>query len=153
MTLIEGGADILDLGGESSRPGAREVGASEERRRIIPLVEAIRRRSDIPISVDTRKGEVARAALGAGANMINDISALADDPALVKLAAETEVPVVLMHKRGTPANMQDNPSYENPVEEILAELLAAADRALEAGGAARKDHPGSRHRLWKTAAG
>lgn len=133
MTLVEEGADILDIGGESSRPGSNYLKASEERRRVIPLIKAIRRRSGIPISVDTRKGEVARAALEAGANIINDISALTDDPSLKKLAAEAGVPVVLMHKRGSPANMQDNPSYEDPVEEVLEELLEAAAQALKGG--------------------
>ncbi len=131
--MIDEGADILDLGGESSRPGSSYVEAEEEIRRVVPAVEGIRRFSDIPVSVDTRKAETARRALNAGADIINDISALRDDPGLSVLAAERGAPVILMHMRGTPETMQRNPRYEDPVPEIRKELGEWARRAREAG--------------------
>jgi len=117
--MIAGGADILDIGGESTRPGSDYVDEEKERSRVIPVIEEIRNFSTIPISVDTRKADVAAAALEAGADMINDISALEDDPELVSLLAEKGVPVILMHKQGTPKNMQDDPRYEDPVADII----------------------------------
>jgi dihydropteroate synthase len=118
MQLVAEGADILDIGGESSRPGAEPVSLEEELRRTIPVIAALRSKTDIPISIDTYKGEVARAALEAGADMINDISALRFDPSMAKLAAETEAPVILMHMQGTPRDMQQHPHYEDCVAEI-----------------------------------
>ncbi len=125
------GADILDLGGESSRPGAEYVPVEAELERVVPVVEALRARTGIPISVDTRKAAVARAALDAGADMVNDISALRDDPELGPLVAARGVPVVLMHMRGTPRTMQLEPHYDDVVAEVadeLAEFAAAAER-------------------------
>ena len=111
--MIAEGADYLDVGGESSRPGSSYVSVEEELERTIPLVRAIRRVSTtIPISIDTRKAPVARAAIDAGATMINDISGLRDDPGMAALAAERAVDVCIMHMRGTPATMQDNPRSE-----------------------------------------
>lgn len=133
VRMIAEGADILDIGGESSRPGSDYVSLDEELERVIPVVEGIRERSDIPLSIDTRKSSVAAAALEAGADIINDISALQDDPALAPLAAEKGVPVVLMHKKGVPKTMQENPEYADPVSEITAELKARAEAAMSAG--------------------
>ncbi len=127
--LIREGADILDIGGESSRPGAQPVPAEEELRRVIPVIRAIRAESNVPISVDTYKASVAEAALEAGANMVNDISALRFDPQMVSVVARARVPVVLMHMQGEPRTMQQNPVYTDVVREIkefLAERIAFA---------------------------
>jgi dihydropteroate synthase len=121
LKLIEQGADILDIGGESSRPGSDPVGAEEEKNRILPVLEKIRRQSsDALISVDTTKAEVARAALDAGADIINDISAGRFDTELLKLAAERRTPIILMHMLGIPKTMQADPHYENLLEDIKA---------------------------------
>jgi dihydropteroate synthase len=131
------GASIIDLGGESSRPGAAYVSAQEELDRVIPVVEGIRSRSGIAVSVDTRKSAVARAALDAGADIVNDISALEDDPLLGPLCAERGAAVVLMHKKGIPENMQSAPAYADVVGEVRDYLAAAALRA-EAWGIRRE---------------
>ncbi len=120
--LIREGADILDIGGESTRPGAQEVPVPEELDRVIPVIEALRRHFDIPISVDTRKAPVAQEALRAGADWINDISALRHDPDMVRVAREYGAPVVLMHMQGTPQTMQQNPTYKDVVQEVYAFL-------------------------------
>jgi dihydropteroate synthase len=127
------GAGIIDLGAESTRPGAAYISAGEEQERLIPVIEAVRRRSRIPLSVDTRKADVARACLEAGADLINDISALEDDPGMGRVCREKKAAVILMHKRGTPENMQDNPSYGDAAAEVGAYLGAAADRAMAQG--------------------
>lgn len=127
------GAAMVDIGGESSRPGSAYVDADEELRRVVPVVAGIRRRSSIPISVDTRKAVVARAALDAGADIINDISALRDDPALGPLCAERGCGVVLMHMKGDPATMQDAPSYADAVVEVRSFLAESVRRALAYG--------------------
>ncbi len=131
--LIAEGADILDIGGESSRPGSAYVSADEETARIIPLIQAVRRISDIPISVDTRKASVMQAALEAGADILNDISALEDDAALPELAAQAEIPVILMHKRGTPKTMQQNTAYRDVFSEVDRYLTARAAFAEQCG--------------------
>jgi dihydropteroate synthase len=118
MQLIEEGADILDVGGESTRPGSDTIPVEEEIRRIIPVITEIRKNSDTLISVDTTKSEVSRRALDAGADILNDISALRLDQEVVTLAAERKVPVILMHMKGSPKTMQVNPSYDNLLEEI-----------------------------------
>ncbi len=138
LRMITAGADILDLGGESSRPGSDYVSVDAELQRVVPVVESIRRESGVPLSVDTRKAVVARAALDAGADMINDISALRDDAELARLVAERRVPVVLMHMRGTPRTMQQNPQYDDTVGEIAEELRQFADGAQRAGVQARQ---------------
>ncbi|MFL5263045.1 MAG: dihydropteroate synthase [Anaeromyxobacteraceae bacterium] len=131
--LLAEGADLVDLGGESTRPGAQEVPADEEIRRVVPVVRALRARGcTAPISVDTRKAEVARAALDAGADLVNDVSALAD-PALAALVAERGAPVVLMHMRGTPADMASRAVYGDVVGEVERELAAALARAVALG--------------------
>lgn len=131
--MIAGGADILDIGGESSRPGADYVDADTELARVIPAIEAIRSRWDIPISIDTRKAIVAEQALRAGADIVNDISALGEDPELAPVCARYSVPVILMHKKGIPATMQDKPYYEDCVGEVLQSLLASAQHAESQG--------------------
>jgi len=129
-TLIEEGAQILDIGGESTRPGAEPVSVAEELRRVLPVIEGVRKRyPNIPISIDTTKAEVARAALDAGASIINDISAGRFDPSMMSLAAERGVPIVLVHMQGTPQTMQRNPTYSDVVNEVfefLKERIAIA---------------------------
>jgi len=118
--LIADGADILDIGGESTRPFAEPVAAEEELRRVIPVIEAVRRKYRIPISIDTTKAVVADQALKAGADIINDISALRKDPEMLALVKSTSVPVIIMHMQGTPADMQVKPVYTDVTREILA---------------------------------
>jgi dihydropteroate synthase len=133
--MLNEGADIIDIGGESTRPGAEPVAADEQIRRVVPVVEAIRRQvsADIPISIDTTLSAVAKAALAAGADIINDISAGRDDEAILALAAETDASIILMHSQGTPKTMQDNPYYDDVVQEVLAALQLQIDAALKAG--------------------
>lgn len=131
LRLVEEGADILDIGGESTRPGAGEVSVEEELRRVIPVIEALANRVSVPISIDTSKPVVMRAALAAGAGMINDVYALRREGAL-DAAAELGVPVVLMHMLGEPRAMQDAPVYEDVVAEVhrfLAERIFACEMA------------------------
>ena len=131
LKLAEEGAAILDIGGESTRPGAQAVAVEEELRRVIPVIEALATRVSIPISIDTRKPEVMRAAVAAGAGMINDIYGLRNDGAL-DTAAELNVPVVLMHMQGEPRTMQDAPQYDDVVGEVhrfLAERIFVAELA------------------------
>ncbi len=118
VAMVADGADIIDIGGESTRPGAAPVAASEELRRILPVIEGLRARSDVPISIDTRRAAVAAAAIDAGADIINDVSALRHDMEMAGVAARTGAPVVLMHMQGTPQTMQREPSYRNVVEEV-----------------------------------
>lgn len=131
--LIEEGADILDIGGESSRPGAHKISEREEIGRVVPVIEAIRRSTDLPISVDTTKAAVAEEALRAGATWINDISGGRFDSNMARIASQTACPVVLMHSRKTPADMQNNPSYDNVVPEINTELMESVDRFVSQG--------------------
>ena len=118
--LVVSGADIIDVGGESTRPFAKPVTVQEELNRVIPAISAIRSAYSIPISIDTTKAEVARQALTAGANIINDISALRKDPAMLTLVRETSVPIIIMHMQGTPGDMQVKPDYDNVIKEIAA---------------------------------
>jgi dihydropteroate synthase len=136
MEMAGQGADIIDVGGESSRPGAEPVSAEVEAQRVLPVIEEIRRRSDMPISIDTYHAATARAALDAGADMVNDISALRFDPEMARLIAERRVPVILMHMLGTPRSMQQNPSYDNCVEEI-AEFFRERIAFCEQSGISR----------------
>ncbi|MFZ0212661.1 MAG: dihydropteroate synthase [Candidatus Acidiferrales bacterium] len=123
------GADILDIGGESTRPGSMGVPVEEELRRILPVITALRRRLKIPISIDTQKAEVAEAAIAAGAEMVNDISALQADPEVVEIARRRGVPVILMHMRGTPRTMQKGPFARDVVADVLEGLRRAIIRA------------------------
>jgi dihydropteroate synthase len=131
--MIREGADIIDIGGESTRPFSEPVSEFEEIERVIPVIEAIAHRVKIPISIDTRKAEVGRQALAVGASMINDISALRGDPVLAEVAADSGVPVILMHMKGTPGNMQVSPAYDDLFGEIGAFLKQAVDRAEKRG--------------------
>jgi dihydropteroate synthase len=120
--MIAAGADLLDIGGESTRPGAEPVPVDLELERVIPIIAAIREQSDIPISIDTTKAEVARQALAAGADIINDVSALRFESLMVEVAAKSGVPVILMHMQGIPRTMQQNPFYASLFSEIIAFL-------------------------------
>jgi dihydropteroate synthase len=138
LEMFEEGAAIVDLGGESTRPSsygdAEAVPAAEEIGRVVPVVEAIRRETGRPLSVDTRKAEVARAALAAGADLVNDVSALRHDARMAAIVAETGAALLLMHMRGDdPRTMQADTAYSHPVAEVASELAAAASRALDAG--------------------
>jgi len=133
ISMIKEGADILDIGGESSRPGSTEIDDDEQIKRVIPVIQEIRKISMIPISIDTRSARVAERALDAGADIINDISALRHDASMAALAAEREVPVILMHMKGNPTTMQLHPQYGNTTQEIHDALLRFADRAMSAG--------------------
>jgi len=131
LRLIEQGADLIDIGGESTRPGATPVGVDQELQRVIPVIAALAKQVAVPISIDTSKPEVMRAAVAAGAGMINDVRALRADGAL-ETAADLAVPVVLMHMQGEPAGMQDAPQYDDVVAEVqrfLAERLFACEMA------------------------
>lgn len=118
IRFVEQGADILDIGGESTRPFSQPVTAEEELRRVIPAIKKIRRECSLPISIDTSKAEVAEAALDEGADIINDVTALRGDPEMGPLAARRDVPVILMHMKGTPETMQSNPSYTDVIAEV-----------------------------------
>ena len=130
--MISDGAQIIDIGGESTRPGASDVSVDEECQRVIPVIEAIREISDIPISIDTSKTEVMRQAISSGASMINDVNALRADGA-VELAAELDVPVCIMHMQGSPRTMQHTPSYKDVVQEVKTFLEERIDVCLKAG--------------------
>lgn len=132
--MVEEGAAIIDVGGESTRPGAAPVTLEEELRRVIPVIEALHASVSVPVSIDTRKPEVMRAAVAAGAGLINDVCAL-QAPGAIGTAAGLGVPVCLMHMQGIPESMQDNPDYRDVVGEVQAFLLGRA-RACEAGGIA-----------------
>ncbi len=136
--LAAAGADVLDIGGESTRPGADPVGAQEELSRVIPVIEGLA--GVAPISIDTSKAEVASAAIGAGASIVNDVTALAGDTGMAAVCAGNGVEVVLMHMPGEPRTMQDDPHYDDPVTEIRDFLLGRVEAATVAGIA--------RERIW-----
>jgi dihydropteroate synthase len=127
------GADIIDIGGESTRPGAEPVPAAEELARVLPVLEALRGRLAVPISIDTYKGDVARAAVGAGAVMVNDISGLRRDPSLAGAVADTGAALILMHTRGRPATMYAGAVYEDVVADVIDELRHSIRTAVDAG--------------------
>jgi len=133
LQMREEGADIIDIGGESTRPGSEPVPVEEELRRTIPVIEAIAKEIPIPISIDTYKAEVAQRALDAGASIVNDISGLRFDPEMAKVVSEYKVPVVVMHIRGKPKDMQINPVYEALIPEIMDYLRGSIRLALDAG--------------------
>ncbi len=132
LRMQDAGADIIDVGGESTRPGAEALGATEELQRVMPVIEAIVPKLSVPVSIDTGKPEVMRAAVAAGAALINDVYALRHDGALAA-AAELGVPVCLMHMQGRPREMQDEPAYEDVVAEVKAFLLRRADACRQHG--------------------
>lgn len=135
LEMVEQGADIIDIGGESTRPGAERIDATEQKRRVLDVIAGLRKElpSNINISIDTTLSEVAKAALDAGATMLNDVSAGREDESLLKLAASSNVPICLMHMQGEPGVMQDNPSYENVTREVSEYLLERAKHAESLG--------------------
>ncbi|MGC1306365.1 MAG: dihydropteroate synthase [Phormidesmis sp.] len=138
QALVEAEVDILDIGGQSTRPGSRQISVAEEGDRTVPLIKAIRAAAhdwlrDIPISIDTTRAEVARAAIAAGADIINDISGGTYESDIFKTAAEFDKPIILMHLRGTPETMQQMTDYDDLMGEIVSFLAAQADRAVAAG--------------------
>ena len=133
LKMIEDGADIIDIGGESTRPGSCYVTEEEELSRVIPVLKALRKKTDIPVSIDTRKAAVMRAAVDEGADILNDVSAMEDDSDMVSLVSERKIPVVIMHKRGIPSDMQSNTAYGNIVDEVASYLAERAVYAWKAG--------------------
>jgi len=133
LEMVREGADILDIGGESTRPGAVPVEAEEELRRILPVISGLKQVCDVPLSIDTMKSRVAAPAMAAGAEIINDISGLMHDPDMARVAAETGAGLVLMHMRGTPRTMQQHPAYQDVTAEVRERLEAAYHQALAAG--------------------
>ncbi len=131
--LVAMGADILDIGGESSRPFADPVSKEKEIERVVPVIKELSHQIDIPISIDTVKSEVAKQALDAGASMINDISSFEKDPGLADLAAQKNVPVIMMHMKGTPETMQVNPEYNDLIKEINDYFIQRVDYAVKKG--------------------
>lgn len=133
LQLVEEGSDIIDIGGESTRPGSESIPAEEEINRVIPVITALKKRTEVLISVDTTKSEVAKAALDSGADIINDISSLRFDPQMASLAAQEDVPVILMHMKGTPRTMQVHPTYKDVLHEVKTFLRESIDRAQASG--------------------
>jgi dihydropteroate synthase len=133
LRMVDEGADILDIGGESTRPGSEPVTLDEEFRRTLPVIEALHHRISVPISIDTYKSEVALRALQAGASMVNDISGMTFDPEMPKVISRFKVPVVLMHIKGTPKDMQKNPVYEALIPEITDYFRTCIRNAGESG--------------------
>lgn len=133
VQLVEEGADLLDIGAESTRPGALPVDEEEEHRRLIPVVAAVAKAVSVPISVDTSKAAVARAAIDAGAVMINDVTALRGDTTMVEVVAKTGAGLVLMHMQGTPETMQRSPHYDDVIEDITRFLAERARFAMDRG--------------------
>jgi dihydropteroate synthase len=132
LKMVAEGAAIIDIGAESTRPGAEPVSTDEQTRRVVPVIEALYKKIDVPISIDTNRSEVAKTALQAGAAIINDITALSDER-MGELSAEEQVPVILMHMQGTPATMQIEPKYKDVVSEVCRFLLNKAKRAEQFG--------------------
>lgn len=132
------GADIIDIGGESSRPGAEPVDSDEEQARVLPVIEAIRKKSDIPISIDSYHAATVESALDAGADIVNDISALRSDSRMAEVVASKKVPVTLMHMKGTPRDMQQDPHYDNCLAEILEFFVERIEFAQDCGIAKSK---------------
>lgn len=133
LELVAEGADILDIGGESTRPQATPVSEAEELRRVLPVIEALAGRVTVPLSIDTQKPAVARAALGRGARIVNDIAATRDDPAMRRVVAETGAGYICMHMQGTPRTMQTRPHYEDVVREVREWFARELERLAAAG--------------------
>ncbi len=133
LAMQRAGADILDIGGESTRPGSQGTSAEEELARVLPVLERLRGRLKIPMSIDTQKAAVAEVAAAAGAEIINDVSALRSDPALAEVARRRRLPLILMHRRGTPRTMQKRPFARNAVADVTRGLREALARARKAG--------------------
>lgn len=133
LQLAGDGADLIDIGGESTRPYSKGISADEEMNRVIPVIEALKKELRIPISIDTLKAQVAREALRSGASMVNDISALRLDPEMASVVAQAGVPVILMHMKGTTADMQVAPTYGDVASEIITFLRSAMEQAVRSG--------------------
>ena len=133
LNMIDAGTDIIDIGGESTRPGSEPVSHAEQIKRVVPVIDGLSAQTDIPISIDTTSSTVAAAAIDAGASIINDISALRFDPKMAALAAETSAPVILMHMQGRPDTMQTDPAYANVIQEVKNFLASRIDLAVAAG--------------------
>ena len=133
LQMVADGADIIDVGGESTRPGALEVSAREEIERVAPVIAELQRRTDVPISVDTIKADVAREALAAGARIVNDVSALTHDPAMIEVVKGSGAGVVLMHMQGTPRTMQKRPQYNEVVSDVAGYLKGRAEDLVARG--------------------
>jgi len=133
LELVGQGADLLDIGGESTRPYSQPVETAEELKRVLPVVQALAAQTDVPLSIDTSKAAVAEAALAAGAQVINDVTGLEGDPGMLPLAVESGAGVCAMHMQGTPQNMQDTPQYEDVVQEIYDYLQQRRDQLADAG--------------------
>jgi dihydropteroate synthase len=133
LELVNQGVDIIDVGGESTRPGAKAISLKDEINRVVPVIKGIRSVSSIPISIDTYKSEVAKKALDSGANIINDISGLNFDSKMIDIVKEYSVPLVIMHIKGTPQNMQVNPHYDNIIDEIISYFEKRINLCLDYG--------------------
>ena len=133
LAMIDNGADIIDVGGESTRPFSDPVSLDEEISRVIPVIEGIRKESDVCISIDTTKSEVATAALNSGASLINDVSAMEVDPLMVDVALKFDCPIIIMHMKGNPKSMQDNPQYESLISDIKDYLQERVDFIVSKG--------------------
>ena len=133
LEMIDEGADIIDIGGESTRPFSNPVSLKEEISRVVPVIEGIRKESDVCISIDTTKSQVAIAALNSGASVINDVSAMEVDPLMVDVALKFDCPLIIMHMKGTPKNMQDDPQYESLISDIKDYLLDRIDFIISKG--------------------
>ena len=131
--MIEDGADIIDIGGESTRPGSEYIDSKEEIKRVLPFLKEFRKKTDFPVSIDTRKSETAEITLSNGADIINDISALSEDPDLVSVVLKYDADIILMHKKGLPSDMQSNPEYTDAVTEIKKYLEKQAAFAVGYG--------------------
>ena len=133
LAMIDNGADIIDVGGESTRPFSDPVSLDEEISRVIPVIEGIRKESDVCISIDTTKSEVATAALNSGASSINDVSAMEVDPLMIDVALKFDCPIIIMHMKGTPKSMQENPQYESLISDIKDYLQERVDFIVSKG--------------------
>ena len=133
LEMMDQGADIIDIGGESTRPFSDPVSLKEEISRVVPVIEGIRKESDVCISIDTTKSQVATAALNSGASIINDVSAMEVDPLMVDVALKFDCPLIIMHMKGTPKNMQDDPQYESLISDIKDYLLDRIDFIISKG--------------------
>ena len=138
LAMIDNGADIIDVGGESTRPFSDPVSLDEEISRVIPVIEGIRKESDVCISIDTTKSEVATAALNSGASLINDVSAMEVDPLMIDVALKFDCPIIIMHMKGTPKSMQDNPQYESLISDIKDYLQERVDFIVSKGVNSKK---------------
>lgn len=133
LRLVEEGAAVIDVGGESTRPWASMVPPEEEKARVVPVIQELAGRTSVPLSIDTRKASVADAAIAAGASIVNDVSALTHDPAMAGVVARRGAGVILMHMKGTPETMQEDPRYESVVDEVLEYLKERVEYALSRG--------------------